>query len=504
MANLPITRYIDIQSGVVATSAFPERDNILRLFTQNPLLPTNGIIEFTSARSVGAYFGTASDEYTRSANYFSFGQVGKRQRKPPKISFARWNEEDVAARIYGAKGQYQVSDFSSIANGTFALTIGGVTNLIDGLDFTASVSLASVATAIQTEIRTKTGSQWTNATVTYNTTRGSFDFVSGAVGAATISVAEGGTGTAIAGLLGWMAGATLSNGKAAQSLTGVLDFNDQENDNWFIGIFMDDLTLDQADEIGQWNAAVQPNVKYQFSFKVSTLNYEDWSEALINYPGIGLTHVVDVGTFSEQFPANILAATDYDQTDATQNYMFQQDAAFPPTVFTSDVADAFDAARVNYVGRTQSAGETRSFYQRGYLCGPDGSPNLFNLYANEQWFKSVCENTLINLLLSVNRIPANQGGVAKVLAILQSPINRALDNGVISVGRLFNEEQKSAITQITQDPIAWQLVQTSGYWINAVVSEEVLPGGTEYKIIYTIVYAKDDVISKIEGKHNLV
>jgi hypothetical protein len=109
------------------------------------------------------------------------------------------------------------------------------------------------------------------------------------------------------------------------------------------------------------------------------------------------------------------------------------------------------------------------------------------------------------LLLSVGRVPANAEGRGQVMAILQDVNDRALFNGVFSVDKPLTVVQKLYIGQITGDDLAWYQVQNTGYWLNAEVqSYTTTDSRTEYKIVYTIVYSKDDAIRKVEGSHILI
>lgn len=111
----------------------------------------------------------------------------------------------------------------------------------------------------------------------------------------------------------------------------------------------------------------------------------------------------------------------------------------------------------------------------------------------------------MGLLLALPRIPANVQGRSQVLAILQDVIDRALTNGVISVGKGLSVAQKVFVTQVTSDPLAWQQVQSIGYWVDAVVEAYEGQGGTtEFRIVYTLVYSKDDAVRKVEGQHVLI
>lgn len=160
-----------------------------------------------------------------------------------------------------------------------------------------------------------------------------------------------------------------------------------------------------------------------------------------------------------------------------------------------------DSLRVNYYGRTQQAGQLIDFYQRGVL---QGSVQDTNIYANEMWLKDRAGADIMTLLLALPKISANDTGRSQVLGCLRNVIDMALTNGTISINKPLNYTQKTFITTITGDDTAWVQVQSQGYWLDAQIQEYTVDDRVEYKIVYLLVYAKDDVIRKVEGTHSLI
>lgn len=500
--SISFTKYVDITSGVGAGAVVRLRELIGRLFSTNVLIPTKTIIEFESADEVGAYFGTTSEEYARASFYF--GWVSKLIVKPSKIAFARWANVAVAPRIFGFVHSQAVSAWTGISNGTFRLTIGATTNTIGPLDFTAATTLAGIATIIQTAVRTNSGSMWTAATVEYNATRGSFDFVGGAVGDNVISAAAplSGTNIIVNTLLGWTSSGIFSNGSAIETATDTVSLSAQASSNFGSFLFQDTLTIEEVTAVATWNNT--QNVLYQYMVPVLEADAQDYYDALKNYAGVAVTEIVSSTEYPEMVPMMILAATNYERVNSVQNYMFQQ-FALTPTVTTDAKSNQLDDLRVNYYGRTQTAGQQIDFYQRGVLMGLASAPVDMNVYANEQWFKDAAGSALMTLLLALARVSANVEGRSQVLTALQDVIDRALNNGTISVGKKLSTTQKLFINTITNDETAWHQVQNIGYWVDCVIESYVtVDSRTEYKAVYTIVYSKDDAIRKIEGTHTLI
>lgn len=510
---IDLSRYVDITSGLGGGAVASTRNLVGRLFTANALLPVGTFLSFTSASAVGDYFGTSSEEYLRAVFYF--GWVSKSTTSPESIQFARWVDVAVAPTIRSLSGNNTtLAKWTAISAGSFGLTIGGVSETFSSLDFSLAGDLDAVATILQTAVQTGTGTQFTSATVTYNSTTGSFGFVGGDAVDATISVEVAGGGTDItgAGLLGWLpqaeftssgtvtSGAVYSNGSAVETITEVLTASADASNDFGSFLFLTDLslTLDEVTEAAEWNEA--QNVMFMYTVGVTGSNSSSWSTALNAISGVALTISDTADEYPEQMPMMVEAATNYEEVNSVQNYMFQQFPGITPSVTTNAQADAYDAILVNYYGSTQTAGQTISFYQRGVLQGASVITNIIdmNTYVNEIWLKDAAGVALINLIVGLASVSANEQGRSQILGALQDVINVALLNGVISVGKTLTSQQKSFITTETNDNKAWYQVQNSGYWVDCVV----IPQDSE--ATYTLIYSKDDVIRKVVGTHSLI
>ncbi len=497
---IAFTKYVDITSGVGGGSTVRRRDLILRLFTTNTLLATGTTAEFESADEVLAYFGSTSEEYKRAAFYFGF--VSKNITAPQKIAFTRWADVATVPMIWGAKAQ-SLAALNDIVAGSLVLSIGGTSHELTALNFSTAAAYADVATVLEDAIQSQTGGQFTGATVTYSASRGGFNLVAGGpAGAAVISVSEADPSDGTAAAIGWGASAIMSDGAAAQSVATLLADSTEASNNFASFAFIPSLTDDEIDEAAIWNAT--QNVMFLFLVPASAAKAQDYYDLLASYPGIGVTLSPLASEYPELLPGAILAATAYTRRNSVQNYMFQQ-AILTPGVTTTADSDTYDAIRVNYYGQTQTAGQNVSFYQRGVLMGTGTAPTDMNIYANEIWLKDAAGAAIMTLLLSLARLSANSTGRSQLLATLQGIVNEAVFNGTVSIGKDLTTTQKLYIDQITGDPVAWQQIQTIGYWLDVVFEQITTEDGrTEYKAVYTLVYSKDDQVRKVEGSHILI
>lgn len=512
--TIPFQNYVDITSSVGGNGELQATQLITRIITSNPLVPTygslNNILQFSNAAAVGNYFGTSSEEYLRSLFYFSW--VSKLYTSASLISFSYWASANTYPLIFGANLSSigtSLSDLNTITTGTFTLTIGGVTNTISGLDFSLAGSLAAVATDIQTAIRTQTGTQWTEALVTYDNTTGAFNFQAGDNSlAANVSIATTSLpDTDVSQLLGWSTllpgvyplAPIFSNGIQTETVTATLTNSTNTSNNFGSYLFEPSLTQDQVVESATWNST-QGNL-FQYLVPVNSENAVTYATALTSIGGTDLTINEIDGEYAEQVPGMILAATPYQNANSTQNYMFQQ-FNLTPSVSDGNTAATYDAAGVNYYGISQQAGQQIAFYQRGVMTGASVSTNAIdqNVYANEQWLINANSAALGTLLVGSTEISANAQGCSQTLAVLEEVIGQALSNGVISVGAELSSSQIADILSLTNDPTAPSQIQSIGYWVNTFVTQV----GSDYFMNYLEIYKKNDVIRKIIGQQILI
>lgn len=289
-----------------------------------------------------------------------------------------------------------------------------------------------------------------------------------------------------------------------ETITHVLTTSTEANNNFgsFCFTTAAALTLVEVTEAATWNAA--QNVMFQFCSAVSAANASAWYTALTGFAGTSLTLDEIADEYHEMIPMVILAATNYTKRNSTQNYMFQQ-FAVTPTVTTTALSNTYDNERVNYYGRTQTAGQNIDFYQRGVLMGGTTAPADMNTYANEQWLKDYAGSKIMELLLSLPKVSANASGKAQLLGVLQDAVDLALFNGTISVGKTLNTTQKLYINSITGDDLAWHQIQAIGYWVDCTLESYVtVDSRTEWKAVYTLLYGKDDIVRSVEGTHTLI
>lgn len=500
--TITIKRYVDITSGVIGATAAATRELIGLIFTTSSRVPSSGVLTITTAREALQVFGAASEEYRRASFYFNF--ISKATSRPKALSFARYFETAAAPSIFGAATFTTLDTWKSVISGAFTITIGGVVKDVTGLDFSAVTSFADVASTLQTAFSDMTEPQFSSSVVTFNELNRSFDFTNSVAGAGEISTSINASGTDVLALLGWYEaeGAVYADGNAAETPIDAFLRAADRNNNFGSFLFISELDENEKTAIARANSG--RNVEFMYCVRVTPADAPTISAAMLDLSGVAITLAPDPAEFDEMAPMIILAATDYNRRNASQNYMFQN-FDLTAKVETNAMADYYDRLRVNYMGLTQTAGRNVKFYQRGAMTGLSTTPLDMNTYANEMWLKDQAAAAIMSLLLAETRVPATDQGRGQVLAILNGVIDLALRNGTISVGKLLSDIQKQAVMSMSDDPLAWHQIQTSGFWITAWVEQyQSSDNRTEYKIRYLLIYSKDDAVRKVEGTHSLV
>jgi hypothetical protein len=492
--SISIDKYTKITSGVGGGNNVRERELILRIFTENTLVPTDGILEFTSADDVSSYFGRDSEEYRRAVKYFSY--ISPSIVQPSKLAFARDQNTVAPSKVIGT----QVRTLPAAAS-TVAGTVNGVAFTTASVTIPASSTMSAAATLLQTALRAVVGvTVLTASTVTYEPLNARFVVTGGSNDMVEIKFTSG----LVTNAMGLSNGTAIPGVSVSLVAEDSVSAMDNISTNYGAFLFIRKLALDKVIPLAEANAA--KNVAYMLLVGCKASEAESYSAALLSIASVGLTLVADINTdFDEQIPGALMAATNYNAKNGVINYMYRQVPNVAPKVTTTPLSDFYDKLRVNYYGRTQTAGQQIDFYQRGVLMGGATAPTDMNVHANEQWLKDVCAAALLTAQLTLNRISANRTGKGTILTTLQEPIDDALYNGVISVDKPLKTIQKLYITQMTGDDNAWQQVQGIGYWLDAWMESFVTPDGrTEWQCVYTLIYSKDDAIRRVLGTHVLI
>ena len=488
-------RYVDITSGVAAQPQATRREFILRCMTTSAKQPSAKVLEFTSLAEVAAQFGATSAEYAYASKYFAY--TSKDITKPGKISFGCYATANIAASVIGTKPAAALDDFKTIEDGAFDIEVDGTRVSVTELDFSSATAFSDVCDKIELQIHS---AGYSNATCSYANGVFVLTFPDNTTVSAVIPYSGSATATDISGLLGLTAADNpIINAKVdAETPAEAMARTAAISDNFGSFLFVPSLTTAQVTAVAEWNAATEQNYKYIYHVPVTNSTYSEITAAVKGYSGVWI-QLVTSGGKEEYMGAAWLAAIDFTRPNGTSNPMYQQFGGAAIAVSTNADANTYDNAKVNYYGVTQTAGRQLAFLQRGFLA--DGTDA--GVYANEMWMKDSFTTAFFNLLLAVNKIPANNDGAAMARGVMQETIDTALLNGTILPGKEFDAAQKAGINALVGRSTAANEVFSDGYAISITITTD--PNDANVRIInYLLVYSKGDAIRKVVGTDVLV
>jgi len=467
-------RFVDIKSGVAGATAVPLQSQAARVFTPSKFIGSNEVLTFYNADTVIAFFGDGR-EAKYAKEYFAY-------ISPPPISGAKELQFASFSKMSSSKavGRGKVATLESLKMQSISLSVktGGKTEVVTG-DISEAGSYSEVASSIKSDA----------VTVGFEAVPYPHFILTSSVG--DIESIENGES------LGFDDVAIHSQNidTATKAMVNSVD----KNNSFFTAYFLDTPELKDAISLAEYIAS--KNGRYQLYLAVDEKNEKEFSEALINTSSVGLLRA-NVASL----PSAVIAAIDYDRTNATVNMMFRQSGVTITDVVDSDAeAGRLDKLRVNYYGQTAVSGARIAFFQRGFLCGTGAAMVDMGIHANEQWLRSYIEQQWFSLLINTRGIQINTDGKNAAYSVLEDTATKAINNGTILRGKTLNVVQRKAITDMTNDHRAYIQVEEQGYWYS-VQFEEVqnLSNVTEYVMKYTFIYAKGDFVRKIEGSHNLI
>ena len=190
------------------------------------------------------------------------------------------------------------------------------------------------------------------------------------------------------------------------------------------------------------------------------------------------------------------ATSNYNRAQMADSIDFKVFGGATATVLDAVSKSARDAARVNYIGKTQTHGLQRQFMQPGLMM--DGTDA--GVWRDAQWIKAMVEIGWINLATS-GKVPASYVGCAKVRSLVVDIATRAIDAGAILVDKPYDNDTRAKINQYAQDEGAADEIESTGYFVSTKILKIVKGNNTRYQIEYTLIYGKGDHIAKVVGSH---
>jgi uncharacterized protein DUF3383 len=189
--------------------------------------------------------------------------------------------------------------------------------------------------------------------------------------------------------------------------------------------------------------------------------------ALIYQPVGGGNHI---GAFLGGYAASI----NFNATNGRATADYKSQSGIVPSVTNATIKTNLLANGYNSYDGVANRGAAWQFFDNGQISGPF---LWIDTYLNQIWLSNACQNALLTLLTSINRIPYNPAGYTMVRQTLSagatggkvalpptSPVAAGLNNGVITPNVPLSSSQVQVVNALAGFPID-SILSSQGWYL---------------------------------------
>jgi len=180
----------------------------------------------------------------------------------------------------------------------------------------------------------------------------------------------------------------------------------------------------------------------------------------------------------------IAGSTAYNQAGGSLTYAYKGQGGLVADITNATQADNLIANGSNFYGAWATANDRFVNLQRGVMPGPW---KFINQYVDQIWLSNALQLALMQLMVSIRKLPYNATGYNNIRAAMLDPVQQGLFNGVIQPGVTLSNAQKAEINTDADANIA-DSIQTVGYYIqilDAPPEVRAVGGSPPIKFWYT-------------------
>jgi Protein of unknown function (DUF3383) len=514
---IPISNIVNVTNSVVQTATTGFIPQLL-LLTKNNILPTGTILPFTSQAAVGAYFGTASGEFSEYTNAgFYFASYVGTTTLPSSILIARYTDTATTPWTRGAALlSADLAGLIAISTGTLNVVFGGTTVNVVGIDLTADTSFSDIAATIQTALQVSSlGSQ---AYCTFDTTTNAFTIGHNVSAQSVGYITSASDNLATLMKITQASGAILSQGTPVMTPQENMDAIVAQNGNFVPYTYNFDVSGDTNYStimgLTAWAAAQNNNYAFMAWSKDTNIvaapqstNTAPYYVATNGYGSVAPTGQItfnapiafyysDIDFIMGQ--AGTIAGVNYNNSNATINLANKTYAGIVPLCSNQTQYNQALLNGCNFYGTFASRANVFNLSIKGTLGG------IFlwidNL-VNQAWLNDAVTTAEVNYLNQVLKLGYNN--TTSLKGIILDIMNQGLTNGVIAAGNTFSAEQTAILKQQAGGIDITPNLTNNGYFVQIVPPT---PAQRQQRILglVKIWYSNGQAINTINNQLTLV
>lgn len=455
--TIPVSSVVNVSIAIGAT--FPARAGFGTLNIVTEETGVIGIAErirsYSNLDGVAADWGANTEVLKAATAYFS------QQPKPTSLKVSTRYSTDQSAELRGGS----VTDATAlllVADGSFTISIDGVSEDITGLDFTdTETDLDDIAASIEAALQAVVTGGFTAATCTHDGSR--FFITSGTTGSSStisfLTPVSPATGTDISSLLQMQQGeGTKTDGIVGETITASLNAIQNIDPDWYGLLFTKEVR--DGVVINTENAVTAAAAWCEARVKVfgNTSNDLDVLDAVTTNDIASVLKTANYrrtmttfSSFVDQYPsASILGrafTVNFSQANSTITLKFKQMPGITVETLTQNQKAVLDSKSANAlitVGASDMFAE--SFMANGVF---------FDEVHGVDWLTNAVETNVFGYLLTRStKVPYTDKGIAAIEQQVTKALDEAVRNGLIAPGETIDGEFLGTGYKITTIPAA--------------------------------------------------
>ncbi len=427
MPGLSVSDLVSVEVSLSPQAAITQNFGSLLLVSAASVINvTERIRKYTSLTQVGNDFGSSAPEYAAAQAFYS-------QNPQPSILYiGRWAQSATAGQLVGSlvAQHANLSAFTTVTNGSMAITIDGTVKTISTLNLSTASSLSAVAALLTTALASASAvwdPNYNRFVITSNTTG-----TSSAVSFATPT----GSGTDVSALFGLTSaqgGFTAAGGTSETLLAAVQALAAVSND-WYGLAFATSLVQnsDVLAAAGYVEASKPQRFLVVTTQDPATLNAATSSDLASQLQALGYNHTAVQYSSSSLYAAVSLfarqATVNFTAQNSTITLMFKGEPGIAAETLNESQAAALKAKSCNVFVNYSNA---TAIIQSGTVASGQYIDTIVGL----DWLQNNVQTAVFNLLhQSTTKIPQTDPGVNLIVSTVHSCMDAAVNNGLVAPG----------------------------------------------------------------------
>lgn len=453
--SIPLSKDFSISSNVIAPAGNAIDANGLMLTNSTAIAPAN-LNYFYTLRDVGDIFGLLSDEYEAAKIYFN-GFDGSAVKPGKLLCIASPSAPTAGTLTTGSNASVSIESLKLLPIGSITISVDGVQQASDNINLSSVVTQSDVADALEAAL--------TGVTVEYSSLSARYVITSNTTGAASsVSFATGAIANAL--MMTQATGAIVAQGVGDMSLTELMNYVIDRDQNWISFASANELTDIQKIELAQWTNTIESGTRFLYSFNdnsqsITTPNAQNTLLSRMNAENLGAVFGI-YGTPRYAFTAPAyIASLDFSALNGRLTYKYRKFSGLATNVDTLSAAKAIESNGYSYYGDYKQTINQYSYAADGAVTG---SFKWMDTFVDQVWIRLRLIEAFANTFTANQSLPFNANGYAAVQAPVIDVAQAGLNFGAIQRGVQLDESQRSQIMNRVGRDITPQLYSNGWYF----------------------------------------